>query len=50
MRDTALEDTELGGKTICRGDKVVMWNAARAETLAARWRARRDSNSRPPDS
>jgi len=25
MRRTALEDTELGGKTIRKGDKVVMW-------------------------
>ncbi len=25
MRRTALEDTELGGKTIKKGDKVVMW-------------------------
>ena len=25
MRRTALEDTELGGKTIKQGDKVVMW-------------------------
>ncbi|MGH6678683.1 MAG: cytochrome P450, partial [Bradyrhizobium sp.] len=25
MRRTALEDTELGGKTIRKGDRVVMW-------------------------
>ena len=25
MRRTALEDTELGGKTIRKGDKVAMW-------------------------
>jgi len=25
MRRTALEDTELGGKTIKKGDKVIMW-------------------------
>jgi cytochrome P450 len=25
MRRTALEDTELGGKTIRKGDKVIMW-------------------------
>ncbi|MEE4192566.1 MAG: cytochrome P450, partial [Halieaceae bacterium] len=25
MRRTALEDTELGGKTILKGDKVAMW-------------------------
>ena len=28
MRRTALEDTELGGKQIRRGDKVVMWYAS----------------------
>jgi cytochrome P450 len=25
MRRTALEDTELGGRTIRKGDKVIMW-------------------------
>jgi cytochrome P450 len=25
MRRTALEDVELGGRSIRRGDKVVMW-------------------------
>jgi cytochrome P450 len=25
MRRTALEDTELGGKTIRKGDKIAMW-------------------------
>lgn len=28
MRRTALQDTELGGKTIHKGDKVVMWYAS----------------------
>ncbi|MHC6685930.1 cytochrome P450, partial [Staphylococcus aureus] len=25
MRRTALQDTEIGGKTIRKGDRVVMW-------------------------
>ena len=38
MRRTALEDVELGGKTIRRGDKVVMWylSGNRDETVIDR--------------
>jgi cytochrome P450 len=38
MRRTATRDVELGGKTICKGDKVVMWYASgnRDETVIER--------------
>ena len=32
MRRTALEDYELGGKLIKKGDKVVMWYVSEIET------------------
>jgi cytochrome P450 len=36
MRRTAVADTELGGKQIKKGDKVVMWYISSAVTTASR--------------